>query len=605
MRRIVLASATLALALGAAFPRKALAYGLATHSAVGEEAARKLANDPRHAFIPRDRGLTNCFRWGSTFPDVRSIAQAAAVAGPRFDALKKKLEASAWIKEVKLSTQDVKPLGFDTHDRPFLLFLVEKADRSGHDHFRAFALGCLTHAIEDTHAQVLMEPLTMIRTGSGDIGIRPLQDPANLAGWNPGSELDDIFDAMVDFRRTADEVKLVREAPRRLVTSGSIFGRLTRSLQRQAEVKHLTYVAAKEWHDTKLGLTGFITERGFQNLVRLFEASMTLYPYVFNKESAGDAARVFKDRFIDLPWWADAIAFVADVLVHVVTIGQLSIYDLAACIAKPQDKIGGALQTSQPLGDIAFGFMHGGDAERRVRATYGANVEFQRALASGLFNKDTYVVPLDDAAALARDVVVRRAASRWADKAQWETFDGKASQAGGIGGLATLMGQGSGYAGEPALLVKSARFLDAATGQDVTSIHYPNDVGRTLRVELELFAPILDSRAANGRDVTVTIRSDKQAGRADPTAARATRRIDAADLAPQSYGSRPRPRIVLDFVAPADAGQQGLYVELDAGRGVFFTTNTAPFAPLMAGRPHYAKAYTTYAGYPPAVKITR
>jgi hypothetical protein len=566
----------------------ALAYGPATHSAVSAEAARRLARDPRFAFLARPE-LEACVRWGATFPDVREMEAAVARGGARFEAAKKKLEATIFVERVDLSTDEVVPLGFDTHDRAFALFLLEKADASGDLSFRAFAMGWLAHIAEDVHAKVFLMPHVAAATGAADVGLRPVEDPA--APWSAGEDLDQVFNTVNDARRPAADAVFLRDARARIAPGSP------------SDVLHRVWLAMKEWHDAKLGLAGFISERGFRNLAELWQAALVAYPYGIGRESAGGASRELVRRYVVLPWWVKAIEEALDILTRVFTLDRLDIFRAATCVAHADRRVESAL-ASDPVYDVIWGALHG-DASARAR--HASNVELQRLVASGLLDPTTYAtLPEDDAAELARALVADRGASRWADPAQWPVFDLFTFQAGAVGGLCELMGPGSGYREEPGLSVFRARFVDPATALDVTRLKYPDDVGRALRLEVELFAPVADALAAQGRDVTVAVKEDRGLGRANPEVARATAHVPGSQLVPTLYGTTPRPKLALDLVAPADAGEVGLYLELDAGRGVFFTSDASPFAALTAGRPQYAKIYATYSSpFPPAVKIVR
>jgi hypothetical protein len=569
---------------------------------MSDRAARDIgAADPRYGFLASDAGLRECFVWGSVFPDIRAVPAAAA----SFDRLKARVEALSFVKQVRLSSQDVKPLGFDTHDRAFCEFLVGEAEASGHRPFLAFALGHLSHVVEDVHSQTAIVPHHMARTGAADLGIRPCESAAGLAAWGPGSEAEGIVEAMLDARLTAADARRVRELGQRLSSQGSVVRRLSDSLRREAEVKHLYWLAAKKYHDQVLGRSGFISEAGFQNSARLFEATLVFYAYGLGKESLGDAARVFQSRYIDLRWWAAALTTVGNWLVNIFTLGQRSIYDLVAGLALDPADVRSAAAGADPSGEVIFAFLHGGDEERRLRARLAGNVEFQRLLASGLLDRAGYASPLEVGAAWVADAARRRGASRFTDPARWSVWDRKVLMAGGLGGLAKLAG--GPFAAEPAILVSRARFLDPASGAEVRELLYPRDIGKALRLEVEVFAPVADAQAIlAGRDIEARVLLDlSRAQGQDPVHARLARRLSPTELNPVAYGSLPRPVLTLDLQAPADAGQAGLYVEVASARGVFFTSGMRHLAAVTAGRPHYARDYAEYGPYPPSVRIRR
>ncbi|MEZ0228327.1 MAG: hypothetical protein ACAI25_06855, partial [Planctomycetota bacterium] len=384
--------ATLLLTLAAG---PALGHGYSTHAHLSREVAKQLRSDAKYGFIDKDEGLRNCFVWGSVFPDLVNVADAVGGNGGKIDSVRAKVESYAAVKKLDISGQDVKAFGFHTHDRAFALFLVEKAEQQGDPAFLAFALGNLVHLTQDHHEEMILHPYYMVRSGSGDLATSVLRDPAALAHWGPGSEIGSIFAAMSGALRTKDEACGVRDLPRKLVASGSIFTRTTRSIARAAELKHRYYLVAKEWREVKLQNPGFMTELGFQNTVRLHEVVLTVAPYTEGKEDAGKLARVFVDRYVDLAWWADALLFVGNTFTRLVTLGQLDLFKLVAACANADRRVAPAMAGADAVGDITFAFLHGGAAEKDLRAELANNIEFQRLLASGLLDKGTYSEPFD------------------------------------------------------------------------------------------------------------------------------------------------------------------------------------------------------------------
>jgi hypothetical protein len=587
--------------------RPALAYSWANHMKLSRDALQQLQSDPRYAFLTQDPATTDAFLWGSVFPDLGAMGQFLSHKSD-FDSFKQKLLSTPFVTDLDLSMDQASAIPWrDTHDPAFTLFLVQEAEKSGYLPFIAFALGNLAHTAEDLHEDNFMIPYHESVSGAGDLGVGPAQGPSY--GWATSREVDAVLKFLGDNALTDAQVREVSSAPWNLASGGWALGRIQRTQKIRAQVKHLYYLAIKDWVENHLNQGPFQSEVGFDNLCGIFDALLTLFPYIIHKDSLGRTAQLVKDRFVEFPWWLDAIATVLNTIVSTITLGQDSVYDLISLFVDPVSHLGAFFQ-SDPITDIVVSRCQGGSLEKAAEARYASNVEYQRLVASGLLDAKNFA-PFDDAATFAFELIEQRQSSHFANWDDWITAtDDQDSHAGGIGGLAFLMGPGSGYTAEPGLVVTRVRVSDPSTGKDVTSLHYPNDVGRALHLDVEVFAPVLDplaqapTTAPPGRDLVVRVRSDLALGLQDPVVAQTQGHVSADELVPVKYASTPRAKISLDFVAPADTGQKGIYLEADAGRGVFFTSNLGAFAALTAGRPSYAQDYAPYKSYPPALAIT-
>jgi hypothetical protein len=590
------ALALAALALGtsavlATTPQTASAYGIATHAWLAEEAAHHLAAaDPRFGFLVRDPVANACFRFGSFFPDMRSlVAQTSTM-----ESLKAKVEGTVFVDRVRIDTTDVGTAfrGWNTHTCDFVLHLIEQARRTGDPDKLAFAYGNLAHVMQDKHAQVLHIPTHIQRGHTGDLGVEPAEDPAHTLGWYPGAECELVFEAMGDQVRPAATLDFMKHAPWRLDPDPNA------SYARAEALRAFYYDAVVSYHQGR-GTTP-PSRRAILNAAHLMEVSATLYPFITGHEELADVFRVFLDRYVRLSTLGALINGVAHSIVDNLTNGQTDLFTVVGEFI-PIGAFGGQIGGSAPLTEIFFSVAQGATEEARVRQKYANNPEAQRLFQSDLLDHDLYrSTRYEVAHDFVVDGLVRGGASLLTDDVMWPRFERRVWRSAGIRSLLRASQQRD-VAEAPELLVWDVRYRDAGTGQEVAELVTSRDAGKALRVEAELFGTSPEAPIA--RLVRVRLRADTGAGAADPILGEQTRLIPAVDLDPRRYGSRQRPVVTADWTVAAVSGAQGVYVEVDEVRvrpdrtsdvaDRLFTTQLDALAPLMQGRPHYAQHYDT------------
>ncbi len=581
----------LAAAALAGAPREARAYGVATHAWLAEEAAQRIAaRDPALAFLATDADARACFVYGAMLPDMRSTAPQAAA----FDRVRSQVLASGFVTDVRFSTAGVDTVfrGFDTHGSAFLLSLVDRARASGDRLKLAFALGNLTHVMQDKHAQVFHIPAHIQGLHCGDLGVEPVEDPATAASWYPGAENELFFEAAGDLARPATTLAFVRDAPWRLASNPYD------SYARALALRRFYWEGAAAFQSAQ-GRTP-PTESAIQNACQIFEVSLTFYPLFTGHDDIADSMRLFGDRYLVLAWWAAALTGIVQAITTNFTGGR-DLFDVIGPLVLPQAgrQIGGR----SPAAEIVFAHGRGGAEEQRVRAKYAANPEYARLLASGILERATHAAQdYEGAHVFAVDGCVRGGASLYTDDVRWPRYVKTVMRGAGIRSLLRASGADA-VAEAPKLLVYAVDYRDAATGADLAEVRVPADVGKRLRVVAELFGA---DRRPEARLVRVRLRAHTGLGPQDPVLASVTRLIPARLLDLAAYGSVDRPAMAVEWTIADVPGAIGLYVEIDerrlaperddAAADLLLTTEMTRLAPLIQGRPHYDRHYATYGG---------
>lgn len=573
-----------ALLLVLAWASPAAAWGPGTHMEIAERALSQLARQPQYGFLATDADARAAFLYGAIFPDLREVPSLA----PDLDRLIQRVEASSAVDRVLLSTQGVLPFGFDTHDTPLALAVVDAARASGDRYFLAFALGCLSHIAADKHAQGVAIPFYMARTDCGDLGIGPVET-GGAQGWYPGTEVETVVEGLTDMRLPDARIGEVMDAHRRLARRWSLLGAVWS--QARAFDLHTRYYRAVRDILRSRGSAPAITEQGFLNTCRLFEAVRVFYPFATARESMESGAQRFAHRYVDLSWWASALRFLGRFIVGLLTLGQVDIERVVIGALIPRAQISQALGQA-PVADVVFGWTHGDRAG--VTARHGGNDEFQRLLGSGLLEPRNLDMPLDLGVAMVADLCGRGAASRFADDADWRVYDTRTIRAAAGRSLGHRV-PGGGYARLPSVLVSGLAFRDAQTGAPLSQVTLA-DAGRTVRAEATIFATeVLPSWTLGGGAVfEIAIVADDIAGPDRVLASRIVS-IPAAAFAPGAYGLAGRPTLAVEASLPIGPADRGYAVLVRYGGEILFTSDWDAVAPLAAGRPHYDANYGSYA----------
>ena len=119
--------------------------------------------------------------------------------------------------------------------------------------------------------------------------------------------------------------------------------------------------------------------------------------------------------------------------------------------------------------------------------------------------------------------VLRGRASLWSDRSVWPNYSKRVMRGAGVRSLFRML-RTDGVASAPALLLYDIRYLDGGLGAALDEVRIPDDAGKALRVEVELFGTDLEPIA---RIVRVRVRADLGRGGADPIVAEAQRLIPA------------------------------------------------------------------------------
>jgi hypothetical protein len=590
----------IALALVTAAASPALAYGVATHAWLADQEATRLAQrDPSLQFLATDADARMCFVYGAVFPDIRSIARKPA----GFDTLRQKLLSQSFVSDVRFSTDGVATAftGVDTHSCDYVLSLVARAEASGDRYKKAFALGNLAHVMQDKHAQLFHIQSYIQGCTCGDLGVEPVQNPALVAGWHPGTENEVFFEAIGDMARPQATLERVRDLP------WILHGNMTVAHNRALDLRHFYWEAV----DAYARQTGVPppTEAAVANAAQLFEVSLSFYATLAGAEPFADSGRRFVERYVVLQLWAQIIAGAAQAVATNLSGGQ-DLFDLLGPLVLPQvaAQVGG----QSPIGEIIFATGQGGAELAKVRAKYAANPEFVRLDASGLLERSTYLATSYDCAhEIVLDGLLRRTASRYTSDVIWPRYSTAAMRAAATRSLLRA-GTPETTANAPGLLVWEVRFVDAATGAPLTEVVLPGDVGRRVRAEVELFGT---DTTPVPRLVRLRLRADTGAGAGDPLVATESAIVSAAHLDLRTYGTQPRPVVFAEWTVADVPGARGVHIELDERRlspvrdesaaDALLITDTTRLAPWIAGRAHYDRNYDPYAGDLAGLKVRR
>jgi hypothetical protein len=594
----LLAAGALAMAAPILAP-PARAYGVATHAWLAEEEAYRLAAaDPSLAFLATDPEARACFMYGAIFPDMRSTARQ--VQG--FEMLRSKVLASGVVASIEFSTDEVATAftQFNTHGGDWLKALVARA-RSRGDRFEvAFALGNQAHALQDKHAQVLHIPSFIQRTGCGDLGVGPAEDPATA--WHVGDENELFFEGFGDSARPREVVEFVRDAPWRLAANPTLSYNRALALRRFYRETAAAFQAAAG--------APAPSERAILNAARVFEVSLTFYGFFTANEEIADTLRRFIERYVRLEWWAQALSGVAQAITNNIFQGA-DVFDVVGPLIAPT--VSGQVGGQSVAADIMLGHAWGGADLQRIQAKYAANDEYRRLVASGMLDRATYhATSYELAHAFALDGILRGAASKLTDDLRWPTYKRVAWRTSAVRSLLRASGRED-VAESPEVLIYDVRLEDAASGAALDQVALPSDVGRRLRLEVELYGA---SAEALSRVVGLRLRGMTAAGgAAEPVLASTSRIVAARLLDPRSYGDLDRPVVALEWTVADAPGVLALFVEVDerrlslapdpAAADALFTQDLRPLAPLMQGRAHYIRHYPLVGGELGAWRVRR
>ncbi len=614
MRFSIVVPFVLAVAASAALAPPAVAYGVATHAWLAQEDANRLAAaDPaKYGFLVSDPDARACFMYGAIFPDMRSVAPQA----PSLATIKQRMLAAPGgiVEEVLYSTEEVDTAfaNFYTHGGAWLNDFVDAARASGDPYKLAFALGNQAHAIMDKHAQVFHIPTYTQRCGCGDIGVEVVQDPTLAGAWYPGVENELFFEGTGDMARPAAILGFIKEAPYRLHSNRTL------SYQRAMALRTF-YAQEVAAFQTRNGRP-VPSQRSILNAAKLFEVALTFYPFFAAQETLADGVRTFAERYVRLAWWATALTSVIQALTASLLNGQ-DAFDVIGPLVMPT--VAGQVGGRSPASEIMFAFGQGGAEEQRIRAKYAGNDEFQRLVGTGMLDKATHAAQdYELAHHLVFDGVTRARASLFTDDVYWPNFSRPVMKAAGIrsllrasagAGLGPTGGAVESVAEAPAVHLLFLRYLDGPGGPALSEVALPGSIGRTLRVEVEVFGS--DPNAAMARILRLRLRAHTGAGPNDPVVASRTTIVPALAFDPRTYGFAPRPVLAVEWTIADVPGATKIYVELDERRIAatrdesavdrLFTTELAAVEPLIQGRPHYDRHYAPFSTVLGSLRIRR
>lgn len=599
-------------------PGFAAAFGPGGHFGAAEDSFDEVAALPGNAALRGDDVARRCYLYGSNIPDLAWMHQRLSL----FDAVIDQARANGAVKRVHLDTTDVRAFDIPHHEKRFLLHFIERARATGSKELLAFALGALSHAAQDYEEETFAMLRTSLEARTGDLGLEA-ELTGDVSRFQERDECETVVSLVREHAQSSDRLERLRDLPHELEDGGFLgLRRSARSLALRSRLVAFYYDEAKAYELARNPTLQPISARGVLNSAVLMEASWVLLPAAVNRASFGDAARVFKSRYIDLKWWADIVVFVGDVLSRALTLGTQGVYDVVSLALRPKRIIGNALAgADDPLQHVLVASMFGGDMWRDAERRYAHTTEFQRLVRGNMLDGAKQQTT-EISTAIVVDLARRGVASRWLT---WLdpvglTMRGVAHQAFLLGSPipappsrppAWQFWRQGGYRRDLAahqarwdhsfearaagFVVADLRWRDAATNADVPQVGAA-DQGR--RVKAEVVLQGLNPRAAwlyqSAPLAFEVVLVEDVANAPDREVARVAATLPVADVDPLQYGDRALPVVTVEAPLPVAAGTLGYHVEVRYDGRTVFTTDVEALAAAGATQAQYRTHYGSY-----------